>query len=497
MPRPGIILVLALSLSFALDARGGGAGSPRHAAESMPADLDLIAVVDNAAALRRTEAGPGLEALSRALLSPEGAMKKWSLFARSIGLTEAEAFDAIFGARVVVVASDLWGDRSQWALLAEVSRDTERRLRKTLRAAPRALVAGRAVYAVENGRFELTMQERGSFTHLLITRADDRALFDRLAHGLGDKAGRMRDTEPMAQLARLENGAQRGRPDGLVYLRLPPGVGGWAGALVWQQKGLLGASIVARSERPLPPGAGVSPAMWKAFSRDALIAVMERRPALDRDQRREAPALLRGVPFFDPSDEIEAALADVVAVAVRGAPEGVHISCAIQTVETSRAAAPLDRMASDILVGVSGLLGVGAWDYDFDGAFPEAVRDVTLAGKSKPGLPLMGPGFRLAWTFRPDPGVPDRGWMILSTAPQDLPPIVQSLEAPVQDATKPWLTVGVLRPAELHQVLSNGNTPLPPAAESLKWVDVVHWRIHPAQDGLLFGEAGMKLRPSP
>lgn len=129
----------------------------------LPDDLDLIVVVDKAAELRQSVVG--LQALK--FVSESGSLvdvqRAWTALATQLGWSESDAFDRLLGTRVVLASRAVGDSDRRWAILSDVSAETERRLRDRLNVAPRGLSKGHQILSVENGEFELTThrQTRG------------------------------------------------------------------------------------------------------------------------------------------------------------------------------------------------------------------------------------------------------------------------------------------------------------------------------------------------
>ncbi len=123
--------------------------------DMLPVRADAAVVVRDAARLRGTPSGAALARLVADAGTLDRTRGAWSGLSRSLGWTDAKAFDEILGTRVIVVLRDPRGDAPEWALLTQVTPDTERRLRQRLAAMPRGNIAGLAVLGVEDGAYEI------------------------------------------------------------------------------------------------------------------------------------------------------------------------------------------------------------------------------------------------------------------------------------------------------------------------------------------------------
>ncbi len=126
------------------------------AVAGLPSTLDMIVVVDRAAELRASPVGQGV----LRFLDDSGSLKDmadaWTALSNQLGWSEREAFDRLLGSRVVLASRAQGENDRRWAILSDVSADTERRLRERLRIAPRGISNGHQILSVENGAFELT-----------------------------------------------------------------------------------------------------------------------------------------------------------------------------------------------------------------------------------------------------------------------------------------------------------------------------------------------------
>ncbi len=130
---------------------------------SLPEGVQAVVTIRNAAAGRVTPAGRALGAMLRESDRFAEAGQAWRALADSLRWSPGEAFDELLGRRVTIAARRLDpSDAGDWALIGEVSRAAEERLRLSLRPAPRAVVAGLTVLAVEDGAFELSISSRSA-----------------------------------------------------------------------------------------------------------------------------------------------------------------------------------------------------------------------------------------------------------------------------------------------------------------------------------------------
>ncbi len=162
----------------------------------MPITVDFVAAIDNGAALRKDLRGSPLMLAISTMRRPAAVIDAWTALAGDLGMTDAEAFDLLLGQRVIIVGSELQADdegQPRWAILSELDPETERRLRTTLKAVPRRIVAGQPVLEFEHGSFLLATSSGrlrctpgGTFDNtpassiMLLAPASDRELFEQM-----------------------------------------------------------------------------------------------------------------------------------------------------------------------------------------------------------------------------------------------------------------------------------------------------------------------------
>jgi hypothetical protein len=276
---------------FAAGAIGASAsGQPAECApcraervmQGVPANCEAVLVVSEGS--RQFKSRPG-RALATALMGsgamPE-TMRAWGGLAATLEWTRGETFDELLGRKFTLVMRGLESPGGpDWALVTEVSPEAEARLRTRLKAAPRGNIAGLAVLAVEDGRYELvvgrgnpgaTAEEPATAT-VLLGPGGANPLFTELAPSLLTRTG-------LAAPSRTWRAGQRDRECDLVFmlrtgaagrertlsLRAAMDAGGWEANVVCSP-GLVWDGSVERI-RPW------SDAPFRALERDAILAVM-------------------------------------------------------------------------------------------------------------------------------------------------------------------------------------------------------------------------------
>jgi hypothetical protein len=200
---------------------------------SLPGRVEAVIVIRDAAGQRNSDAGRALASM----LVESGLMRLtalgWRDLADELGWSEVEAFDRLLGRRVMLVAEGLGpGETFRWALLCDVDRQAELRIRRRLKAAPRGIIQNHPVLAVEDGRFQLAFGRRSARSlngdrlgsgrwngggTLLLAPAEFSDLFDALLpalDGASDEGG-FGQTETFSHARRI------GMGDMLAVVRLP------------------------------------------------------------------------------------------------------------------------------------------------------------------------------------------------------------------------------------------------------------------------------------
>lgn len=414
------------------------AGAVEAAAE-LPDDVDLVLVIDNASELRETPVGQSV----RRFLAEAGGLdeltKAWTSLSQEIGWSEDVAFDRLFGRRVVLVSRTVGeGDAARvWAVLSDVSVETEQRLKEKLRAAPRSIDAGHQILSVENGQYELAShrRERGKAggsrgpgagvakseeTVTLVLGPSGRgALFDQvvrvLAHGAERPLGKL-DVVAKARaagasevllLAQMRAGssaadpdADAGRPawrDFVVLsgrraeiapeLRDPGEAPGVPGA-TWQTRVVVRdtARRVDMEQVPL-----TSDAAFRAMERGSLLAVMQSVP-LDDVLGKNSPiaSVLGGLPMPEAAKEL---VHGRQAIRLRAVPPRDRWVCtvAMETIDAPEMARTMDGAVARAIQTVEQRLGgMAPAPRDYQGVAPQAAR---VVGLTIPANGLVAPLF--------------------------------------------------------------------------------------------------------
>jgi hypothetical protein len=163
--------------------------------DSLPSDLDLVAVVDNPARAMLSAEGQA----SRGFIGSMGLFGKtrqaWGSMAELLGTNADGVIEQLLSERVVIVVDSLIEREvnpflmvnkadANWVLMGEVSggKDAFGALRKRLKPIPREIVNGVAVYGIEQGRYALVMlnPKEGEDGRVMLCPKGGRALLERV-----------------------------------------------------------------------------------------------------------------------------------------------------------------------------------------------------------------------------------------------------------------------------------------------------------------------------
>lgn len=489
-------------------AAGDRAPCAETAVARLPRSAELIVVVDDAAGARHGE----LMGAVRAVLGPMPELEKtWAGLSRDLGWAAEEAFDRLLGYRVVLVARGLGeeGRAAEWALISEISLETDLRLLDRLEAAPKDIVAGHAMLAVEGGRYRLALHraaggagqgaERRS-TAILGPADAPGMLADLIAVVAGEGPASMAGTPACAAVVKMgaasavllhRDGASEWENYTIVSLRRE-GEGRWAADLAVRDATL-------RTNLLHVPATGS--AGFEALAEGALAAAMEVRMPEEGDTEGSRPLgtlLLRlGVP-----DELRAQLGARQAAVVREVEgrsgkegRGVAVAVAVEVRDVAETASLADRYGAAVCAALDPEAGPPP---QFDGIAPAAVRKVPVSsGASFVGNLAGGTGeAEVAWVIAPSP-VRDGGgggWWVMGAGPAGeagAASAVRGLAGCVaaeygkEPSPRRWLTRGVVRPARLAEALpSRAARAMIEAARS---VGEVRWAAEVTDEGEIRG----------
>ncbi len=407
---------------------GSGAEGVAGFLATLPDDIDLAVVVERGSAIR---ASPWGDAAAK-FLGDAGTMGEmtaaWDGLATQLGWSRNEAFDRLLGGRVAVVSKGV-GDAHdrRWALLSDVSVETEQRLKERLLAAPRAIVEGHQILTLENGAYELATHRWPNGTKgnkggggkvaggtervtLVLGPTGKGELFDDLLRRLtppAKAAGTLASLDVIAQARDAERLAGVDAPMVMFIgaLGTDAGAGGaWGDFILLSGQPVLddatgrgGATwrsrVVVRQRARREELLGIEPtsdAAFRALSSGSLVAVVQNAPlpeVIGSWARFTTIGALLPLP-----DEAKKAMAPHQAMSCRAVePEG-RVSCtfAFRSPDTCGLAKTLDGPIAAWISRVEKQLGVerpAARDYA--GLAPNAVRVAPFADGAESAVGLI------------------------------------------------------------------------------------------------------------
>lgn len=176
--------------------------------DSYPADIDLIAVLENPAEHLLSDAGVS----SRSFLASMGVFGKTRQAWGALGaLFETDADGVIkefFSGRVVVCVDSIFEHSdnplslmlsadSNWVVMAEVDDAAVGVLRKKLKPVARELVGGVAVYGIEQGRYAMViLSKKNGHSRVMLSPKAGRGLLERVLVSVGQESPKAQPTGP-------------------------------------------------------------------------------------------------------------------------------------------------------------------------------------------------------------------------------------------------------------------------------------------------------------
>ncbi|MCA9298203.1 MAG: hypothetical protein KDA28_04005 [Phycisphaerales bacterium] len=447
----------------------------------VPGDADVVCVIERAGMQRESRAGRALLGfLEDAGLFTETA-SAWGDLVDVLGMTEREAFDRLFGRRVAFVVRDLERDDPHWAIISDIDDATRKQLLTSLRAVPRETIGDQHVYAIEHGRYALSIRRRASGARLLFAPARSGVLTRTLIPVLANESA------PSSFGLEPAFVAVRGLPrsDVLLVTRLGPDRHLAGASLTLEADGWRADVVLHGMQRTLP----VRPWSTAPFDRlrdDAALLIMGY--ALDG-------AEFSGQGFgFPLAADGQQSLMRITArplpeIKVQGLPIvacDVAMTFATYTDDLEATTALGDHAMATVASEWSG----GGAVESFGGAFPEAVRTAPVReARDESVRRLFGADPLLSWAYWRIPST-RAGWWVVNVATGDActpearaATVRETGRALASDdgTARALLNLGVVRPPPLAPMLRSGGFNAIPT-RSLAWIEEIEWRLHQDAD---------------
>ncbi|USN98402.1 MAG: hypothetical protein H6810_09505 [Phycisphaeraceae bacterium] len=473
------------------------AGPPEPASAFEGVDAELMIQIDDLAGQLQTPAGRSLRSLFDGLGVFTRTRSAWEGLSGALDMTPDQAIDHLLGGRVLIIADDVGAPTMRWACVMEVSDEIARLVPARLKASPRDTMDGRAVYAVEDGRFRVVR----------IASQDEQGLSAiAIAHAGAD--GLLRAGAELG--SRWTGGGARG-PAGVATVLYRPAPGSWLFGQVHPDGDGWRLSFSATPALFGPTKAGaptVSRAWFDRMSGDALFAFTG--PVSHDAAAPRGPAgwfdlgpsglIWRLLPFEAPEAFVESG-AKLASVSLQSAGPG-KLDCSLGFLvdDATRAAKVGDAYVCEILGAFTGSAGYDQHAPLCAGDYPGAARLQTVdVGEQNAGRSVYGPRLSFVWGLRPDGEKRDAGWWTMRVLSENVPDAVATLmrhDTPIDAGGGDRAAIlGRLRPAGL---LAAGAEEMPKAAgpiAALRWVDEVSWWVgEPIPTGLLSGELALRMQ---
>ena len=438
---------------------------------SLPDDVDAVVALRSLSRLRTTSVGGfAIDILDADAFTP--VREGWVDLSRAIGLTPEGAFDAVLGDRVVLAIRRTDAQFPDWAIQTSVSAKTEQLLRKQLKVAPRTIIAGQTLYAVERGALELTVARaaEGSASARVVLAPAGSRLFEDIVRGRAKGAPSVVDT-PMG---RTVFDAPSG--DVFVLARLRERTDAWAALVGRVGDDSFSAEVrgsLSHDDDELGACAGWDSDQVKALSSGALVGVFDSRAsalAEIGDVIGEAlPKQLLAI--FKDNASLTGREAMLIVTNDQGTPAVVS---AVELSDLEQGA----RLGDDAMDQILEMAGITP--RRFQGVAPLATRRVD-----------QGP-VSLGWAFVPvDDAADPRAWWIYSTDRTHL----DAARAAFVDADpnpEGLRAAAFVRPSQLLGALTRLGAPIPSALNAFSSVESIEWIESHAPEQVL--DARLRIR---
>lgn len=470
---PGIVRQPGSDATSGSALHGGRGGTRADAASAewlgaLPANLDLVVVVNDATRLRKGRLGAELPKILGDQQAFERVTEAWGGLAKELGWSDNELFDRLIGRRIAFVARTVSEPaETRWAVLATISRETEMQLRSRLRVAPRAMVAGQQVLSLEKGAYELATRsvqsgaKSSDTVEVVLGPAGQSTIFDEM---VARPAAADRDAQAILGRTPVFARATSLMPADLLFLMRPAGAVRSANALTsWDRFIAIGATsgdsegnqwrlrIGYRDPaqvNALKDTAGFTLSAFEAMSRGASLTMMQANafeprlsqlvPIHEFAAQLELPSEIRSlfgqrgvlrVEIAGGGDEKNAKTEGKIAARRR-----LVISSAVDLSDVRAAAGEIDsRIAMYVRSIEDSRSGSGAKNarltaadaqrddapFDYAGMLPSAVRVLPFEFASpRPDVMLLGGPLTLAWGYRVQRECSgDGGWWAAAMTP--------------------------------------------------------------------------------
>lgn len=506
---------IAAATKFAPDSASSEPGSRPGAAGALrfiPRSVDLALVIEDAASLRTSRFGAAAVRFLADASGMAAGRSAWSSLANRLGWSESETFDRLLGRRVVLVAR-LSPDNTtmNWALLSDVSVETDTRLKERLEASQRSIDLGHQVLSIERGLYELTSHRHRSSgdaqtadpreVTIVLGQAGHSEMFDEMVGVLARSAAEsFEGSDVLAE-------AEKAGPSELLFVaRVPrlapaadsgastpktePGKAGWSDFLIVSGArsdpagSELRARVVFRDQSRRGANLLVplsSDASFRALSQDSLLTIVQSAPvqqvlglkdsSLDflRELSQTLPDALG--PLMATRQALSLRRIDAASGTSGVSAEGPRCAAvlALETTSTGELARALDGSIARFVHSLEQGSGLQQpTPQDFLGQLPQVPRVLPARMGNGSLLRLLSSDpIAFAWSYPTVEGLnpgESPGWWVMTVAPvpegHDALPgtvhrgAVAALSTP--DSTpgmRRWIWLGSARPAEVEALL--------------------------------------------
>lgn len=504
MSRPCVthILGAAAVLLSAAGAMALRCEDPADLAARVPASADLVVVIDRAGEQARSPAGRAVwGAIAGSGLLP-GTAAAWAELASALDLPPGRAFDELLGQRLMIVVDQ--DPVARWAIVSDISLETQSVLRKRLRTAPRRF-ASIPVLSLEGGKFEMAIAADGGpkgRATMLLAPSESSGLFDSMVPVL--TGGRVRGS--MGETCGFEHARAVGPAAVLVFRRMGSGAialgarptgDGWDARLIGDAEAMGGTKAAT-----IEPWSSEA---FRSLEQGALLAYMgiptTGAAGLPMTRLVAMPVAAEGVP-------------DRQFMAIKRLPKSLLSRLDERNREVLGLTMGFENagVVPDPIGGLAGFLeGFGLGGGVLESVERGEVHASPIQGSVRARLePLFGTSPVVSWAYcgEADERTASWGWWLLGLAPGRTADQITGSELtmqacaavsdrPAPESVKRRLSIGVVRPRMIDDWLAS-NAPeatSPPASSVMRHIDRFSWDVWVEEPGRVVGELQLRMRP--
>ncbi len=418
----------------------------------------------------------------------DGTLDAWTQLAASLRAEPHELTKRLLSQRVTVLLDPQKPTAlaqpviapTRWAVLTDVSRDTERWVRDRLRAAPRDALPGATVLAIEDGRFRLAViREPNAPTRLVFAPAESDELFKNAVAFAREHANAdPRPDLPDGDIVGFANLEQTLESAPTIYWSARLTQSGWD------------TTLALHTAAPPAPERGIGADAFEALSRGALASL-----AADNPGALAQAVISSTTPAATAPNNATQPTALTLFPSRGAGPFSLQLTTRLP--DRPRAPARFDELVGTYLVPFTP--DAAPADTAYDGRFPAAVRTQSVVIRTPLLSRWLGTTANVAWRYTTT--APDAYAAVTCAPAQDVSAADRARRAAETlesiDNPGPPLALGfIVRPAALARALPDRPTQGPVAA--LRWIEELRLTLlQPEPDAPGVSRGSMTLRTAP